>query len=312
MNIGLAPLAGVDGEGVTARLLCAVRDHAGSFNFDGLRSFKAKWRPRWESRYIAYEYEIDLPRIAVAIARAGELEPPRPERRSVVVARQYPFSLAMIGLTLWFSIATNLDPRFERVLHGRFGFSYQGLVHLELWRLVTAPAVESRAGFVWLTFALVMIVLPTAENRLGTRRTIIAFFVGAFAATVPALLVLAVTGTGNEMGIARDFLRVASPSAGCWALAMVLVFTIVTPSRRRIAAVVAVGGLIVVLLAVPEVSGAECVLAASAGALLGGWWSRGTPARRTGRSFVPQEATASTGRMEEPSVVIEGRAPVRA
>ncbi len=113
MNLGLAPLAGVDGEGVTSRVLCAVRDHAGSFNFDGLRAFKEKWRPRWEARYIAYERDLDLPRIAVGITRVGELEPRRPERRVFMVAKQYPFSLAMIGLTLWISVTTNLDPRFE-------------------------------------------------------------------------------------------------------------------------------------------------------------------------------------------------------
>ena len=171
MNLGLAPLAGVEGDGVVSRVLCAVRDYGGAaFNFEGLQEFKAKWHPCWESRYIAYEREIDLPRIAVGIAAVGELEPQRRESRLVAVAKRYPFSLAMIGLTLWFSVATNLDPGFERVLRSRLGLSARGLADLEVWRVVTAPLIAGRAGFVWSNLAVIMLVLPLAERRLGTWR----------------------------------------------------------------------------------------------------------------------------------------------
>lgn len=300
MNIGLAPLAGVDGDGVTSRVLCAVRDHAGSFNFDGLRAFKEKWRPRWESRYIAYEREVDLPRVAVGITRAGELDPPRPERRVVSLAKRYPFSLAMVGLTLWFSIATDLDPRFQRVLHGQLGLSYPALTRLEAWRLVTAPVTEARAGFVWATFVVVLIVLPVAERRMGTRRTAAGFFAGALAASVPALLVLAVVGDGRHMAVAHALVHSASPATGCWALVLALVFTLATPRRRWLAAVAAFGVLIVGLVVVPHVGSAGRIASASVGAGLGWSWSR----RQSARGRTPGSATRK-GRMSAPA----GRVP---
>ena len=199
MNLGLAPLAGVESDGVASRVLRAVRDFGGAaFNFEGLQEFKAKWRPRWEARYIAYERDVDLPRIAVAITALASSSRKK-KNRLVGVAQRYPFSLTMIGLTLWFSIATNLDPGFEHVLRYRFGLSYRDLVHLEWWRVVTFPIIEPRAGFVWVNLALIVLAFPAAERRLGTWRTAVTFFVGGFVASVPVLLVLRLVGAlGNQ------------------------------------------------------------------------------------------------------------------
>ena len=110
MNLGLAPLAGVEGGGVRSRSSapCATTAAPRS-TYGGLQEFKAKWRPRWEPRYIAYERDVDLPRIAVGITRVASSSRKRREPRRGA-AKRYPFSLTMIGLTLWFSIATNLDP----------------------------------------------------------------------------------------------------------------------------------------------------------------------------------------------------------
>jgi phosphatidylglycerol lysyltransferase len=278
MNLGLAPLAGVEGDGVASRVLRAVRDYGGAvFNFEGLQEFKAKWRPRWESRYIAYERDIDLPRIAVGITRAGELEPEKNENRLVGVAKRYPFSLTMIGLTLWFSIATNLDPGFEHVLRYRFGVSYRDLVHLEWWRAVTSPIIEPRAGFVWVNLALIVLALPVAERRLGTSRTVAIFFVGGFVASVPVLLVLRLVGAlGSQVALANALAQGAGPSSGCWALAAALAFTIGSPRWRRIAAAAVFTVLVAAFAVMRDLSGAQHLVAASAGALLGWWWSRPT------------------------------------
>ena len=281
MNLGLAPLAGVESDGVASRVLRAVRDFGGAaFNFEGLQEFKAKWRPRWEARYIAYERDVDLPRIAVAITRAGELEPEKKKNRLVGVAQRYPFSLTMIGLTLWFSIATNLDPGFEHVLRYRFGLSYRDLVHLEWWRVVTFPIIEPRAGFVWVNLALIVLAFPAAERRLGTWRTAVTFFVGGFVASVPVLLVLRLVGAlGNQRALANALAHAAGPSAGCWALAAALAFTIGSLRWRRIAAMAVFTVLVVAFAVMRDLPSAQRLVATSVGALLGWWWSRPTPKR---------------------------------
>lgn len=73
MNLGLAPLANIEGSGVipaTLRLLYARA--GGPFNFQGLRAFKEKWKPAWEPRYLVYRSDFQLPAMAIAVARAGE------------------------------------------------------------------------------------------------------------------------------------------------------------------------------------------------------------------------------------------------
>ncbi|MCA9821532.1 MAG: phosphatidylglycerol lysyltransferase domain-containing protein [Dehalococcoidia bacterium] len=73
VNLGLAPLSNIDAGGPvpTALRLIYERGNA-AFNFRGLREFKAKWAPRWESRFLVYTSEADLLPVAVAVAKAGE------------------------------------------------------------------------------------------------------------------------------------------------------------------------------------------------------------------------------------------------
>ena len=57
------------------RVLRLLYERGGrAFNFQGLRQFKEKWHPAWEPRYVVYRSELQLPQIALAIARAGERE----------------------------------------------------------------------------------------------------------------------------------------------------------------------------------------------------------------------------------------------
>ena len=74
MTLGLAPLMNVEGTSVAARALKAMSERdSKAFNFNGLRLYKEKWRPRWEPRYLVYPSELSLIRIGYAVARVGEL-----------------------------------------------------------------------------------------------------------------------------------------------------------------------------------------------------------------------------------------------
>lgn len=77
MTLGLAPLANIEGDSVGDRVLRLLRGYGGSaFSFGGLADFKARWSPVWEPRYLAFPSQLDLPRIGVAVGRAGELADP--------------------------------------------------------------------------------------------------------------------------------------------------------------------------------------------------------------------------------------------
>ena len=73
MTLGFAPLANIEGEGIVARTLRAIYERESTaFNFKGLFEFKDKWRPRWEPRYLVYRSDLQLPKVALAVARVGE------------------------------------------------------------------------------------------------------------------------------------------------------------------------------------------------------------------------------------------------
>lgn len=65
-NLGMAPLAGIEDNTASFwnKIERAIFSHGEHFyNFKGLRSFKDKFNPQWESRYIAYSGPFNLPNI---------------------------------------------------------------------------------------------------------------------------------------------------------------------------------------------------------------------------------------------------------
>lgn len=286
MTLGLAPLSGVDGTGFVERMLGALRAHGGStFNFDGLREFKAKWRPRWEPRYIAYRRERDLPALAIGIARVGELRVGGTRARVHRALARYPFTASMLTFALWLSVATALDHRVQRVLVGTFGLSQPDLRHLELWRVLTSSLVSPRAGFVWSNLVLLVAVLPIAERRFGSRRTATAFFAGDIVASLLALAVLQTAGMlGNHAATADLVLRDTGQSAGAWALAAALAVTVAHP-RARLAWSLAVAVVLLgQLAAFQRLFDLQHVVAALVGVILARRWSA---ARSPGQDTTP-------------------------
>ena len=67
-NLGLAPLSFGDAAGPFARAVERLAAHARAwYDFHGLAAFKAKFRPRWEPAWLAYESPADLLRVIHAI-----------------------------------------------------------------------------------------------------------------------------------------------------------------------------------------------------------------------------------------------------
>ncbi len=74
LNLGLAPLANIEATGLTGLALRQLYERGGrTFNFQGLRAFKEKWKPDWQPRYLCYRSDVQLPALALAVARAGEV-----------------------------------------------------------------------------------------------------------------------------------------------------------------------------------------------------------------------------------------------
>ncbi|BCL35039.1 phosphatidylglycerol lysyltransferase domain-containing protein [Nostoc sp. MS1] len=73
-NFGLSALAGVGEQPESRRLEKVLRylyEHLNRFyNFQGLHSYKEKFHPRWEGRYLVYPSLTSLPDVVVALIRA--------------------------------------------------------------------------------------------------------------------------------------------------------------------------------------------------------------------------------------------------
>ena len=71
-SLGMAPLSGFEGSPVAPlwnRLGSFLYSHGEKFyNFQGLRAYKDKFHPSWESRYLAYPGGLRLPRTLADVA----------------------------------------------------------------------------------------------------------------------------------------------------------------------------------------------------------------------------------------------------
>ncbi|SDN87268.1 Lysylphosphatidylglycerol synthetase, C-terminal domain, DUF2156 family [Klenkia soli] len=251
MNLGLAPFTGLaDQSGVPARVMRLLHDHGGALlDYAGLRAFKDKWAPRWEPRYLVTAGESALPRVAVAVARLGELPDPRRwSTRLASAVRRFPVTTTFAAVQLWLMLSSAYDPRVHDELIAAAGSSWELLAHGQLWRLLTSPVVQASPGLVWVN-VLLAVVFPVAEARLGSRWTAVGFFAGDLLGSVPVLLgtrVAAAVGSGAALGQLREV--DGGTSAGCWALIAAVVVTLPAGRWRRWAgatlAAVMVGGLL--------------------------------------------------------------------
>jgi len=77
-NLGLAPMSGVGADEdapLPERAVRFVYEHLGRFySYKGLRQYKAKFHPEWEPRYLVYPGEALLPKVALAVVRAGQTQ----------------------------------------------------------------------------------------------------------------------------------------------------------------------------------------------------------------------------------------------
>jgi len=82
LNLGLAPLSGLDTDSEAAGIIdTALRfvyvSSGRLFSFEGLRRFKAKYHPDWENRYVAYTGSpANFARIMTALGRAMRVKKP--------------------------------------------------------------------------------------------------------------------------------------------------------------------------------------------------------------------------------------------
>jgi len=68
LNMGLAPLAGMQGGTLNEQIMQFYKDHfKQAFRLKGLFEYKNKFEPRWENRYLVYDQTFDLVRFPIVL-----------------------------------------------------------------------------------------------------------------------------------------------------------------------------------------------------------------------------------------------------
>ena len=75
LNLGMAPMAGIQGVNMNEQLLQFYRDHFKiAARFKGLFEYKNKFEPRWENRYLIYDQLFDLIRFPSVLKTVQEID----------------------------------------------------------------------------------------------------------------------------------------------------------------------------------------------------------------------------------------------
>jgi len=72
-NLGLAPLSGIEGTNLAEKAVNYAYENLKAFgHFKGLRKYKEKFFPRWEKKYLVYNYDFHLLQVPNALKRVSE------------------------------------------------------------------------------------------------------------------------------------------------------------------------------------------------------------------------------------------------
>ncbi|MGY3052169.1 phosphatidylglycerol lysyltransferase [Pedobacter sp. UYEF25] len=73
VNMGLAPLSGIDGVDLTQKTIKYAYEHLRVFaQFKGLRKYKEKFYPTWNKKYLVYSHQYHLLQVPNALKRVSE------------------------------------------------------------------------------------------------------------------------------------------------------------------------------------------------------------------------------------------------
>jgi hypothetical protein len=217
INLGLAPFSGIErGEarspvGRAMRLLYSYGNFL--FRSKGLREFKGKFRPRWEPRYLIYSGDLQLPGIALAVARAGEL---RNRHRTGLEGgatrdagfwngayralrhylRLFPGAITLALLMLFISaLTTFVFKANDQDIESALGLSVHALKTGRLWVIPIATLVQSEAVIKWLMPLFVFSAVGLLEYQVGTLRAVVTFFLADWISS--PLTTLIIWGLGS-------------------------------------------------------------------------------------------------------------------
>ena len=187
---------------------------------------------------------------------------------------RYPLSICTITIVVALGLWTTGKPRRLTDLKQMFGFGWGDLVSIRLYRLPTAIFIQTQPG-VRGTIGLLLIIIPIAEWRLGSRRATTVLFLGDWVSTVLVLFGLRlIAASGRSWAMVEAVSRDGGTSSAVHALAAASVLTICTKRTRRILGALIALEVLGLLALRPQLYDVQHGLSALTGWALGAYFLR--------------------------------------
>jgi phosphatidylglycerol lysyltransferase len=286
MNLGLAPLSNIVGDSLADRALRALYERGGrAFNFGGLHDFKKKWLPRWEPSYLVYRADTELPQIALAVSRAGELPHADTSRletskgwlgsmaRAIVsVGRRLPCTAVLAAVVGVLQIITLVDRDSYDGLHATYTYNWSDLANRhQLYRAFTAIFIEQGHG-IRLGILSMLPMVAAAEYVLRPLKTLLVFFLGDLCSSIPILLIMRLAAAAGSEPASRSIAsRDGGTSSAMFAVIMAAALSLSNPRLRRFTITAVVAFLLITAVLYQRLFDFQHIGAALVGLVC--WWT---------------------------------------
>lgn len=201
-------------------------------------------------------------------------------RQLLPTPKSSPVSIALTVLVAIGAVLARV-PTTQRAVHSFGAFTWDQLSAGRIWTPFTALIVPGRAGALLFDLIVLVMVLPSIERRMGSRRLVGAYAgIGAFSLCVGGAIVAVLARVGEPWAKSAEKLLVGDPSVGLIAVISVALASASVVWRHRGMAIVG-AYVIVMLLYSGQPSDIARGVAFLGGVAVGEAMSRGRTLRKT-------------------------------
>ncbi|TAK62949.1 MAG: hypothetical protein EPO22_07055 [Dehalococcoidia bacterium] len=152
---------------------------------------------------------------------------------ALTAARTWPFTLAMTVAVTMIGVLSGTTWRAHHdAIKDAVGSDLEGLLHLRLYTLITAPFYQSDPGIGWSMVLMMFVFVGALEYSVGSRRAAVTFFAADLTGTLGGIAVLALLGEAGWQ-YAHDAARTADSGSSVGMFACAGAFAALLPGVWR-------------------------------------------------------------------------------
>jgi len=152
---------------------------------------------------------------------------------ALAALRTWPFTLSMtVTVTVIGALSGTVWRAHHDAIKDAIGSDLDGLLHLRLYTLITAPFYQSDPGIGWRMVLMMFLFLGALEYSIGSRRAAATFFASDVIGTVGGIVVLTLLGAAGWRN-AHEAARTADSGSSVGMFACAAAFAALLPGAWR-------------------------------------------------------------------------------